>query len=289
MTVGFLGLGCMGEPMATRLVQHGVDLIVWNRSDGAADRLVAAGARRAPSPAEVFAACDVVVVMLANGDVVDAVLGRSADGFGVEVAGRTIVHTGTVSPSYSRALGDQLAARGGELVEAPVSGSSGPARAGELVSMLAGRPAALDEVEDLLAPLTTRTFRCGPVPGALETKLAVNTYLIVMVTGLAEAAAYAERRGVDLGLLRQVLDAGPMASTVSRGKLAKLLDGDLSAQAAVSDVLYNSRLIVDAAAEGAAAVPLLATCAALLAETEHRGLGAADMVAVVDAVRARAG
>ena len=86
--------------------------------------------------------------------------------------------------------------------------------------MLAGHPAALDEVEDLLAPLTTRTFRCGPIPGALETKLAVNTYLIVMVTGLAEAAAYAEVRGVDLGMLREVLDAGPMASTVSRGKLA---------------------------------------------------------------------
>ncbi len=189
----------MGEPMATRLVQH------------------------------------VVVVMLADGDVVDAVLGRRADCFEVEVAGRTIVHTGTVSPAYSRSLGDQLAACGGELVEAPVSGSSGPARAGELVGMLAGRPAALDEVEDLLAPRTARTFRCGPVPGALETKLAVNTHLIVMVTGLAEAAAYAELRGVDLVLLREVLAAGPMASPVSRGKLAKLLNGDLSAQAAVSD------------------------------------------------------
>lgn len=289
MDVGFLGLGTMGEPMATRMVRHGTDLTVWNRSDPAADRLVAAGARRAASPAEVFAACDVVLVMLANGTVVDEALGRSEAGFAVDVAGRTVVHTGTVSPSYSRALGEHLAACGGELVEAPVSGSSGPAWAGELVGMLAGRPATLDRVEPLLAPLTSRVFRCGPVPGALETKLAVNTFLIVMVTGLAETMAYAERRGVDPALVRQVLDAGPMASTVSRGKLAKLLDDDLSAQASVSDVLYNSRLIVDAAGERGAAVPLLATCADLLTEAEQRGLGGADMVAVVDAVRARAG
>jgi 3-hydroxyisobutyrate dehydrogenase len=288
MTVGFLGLGTMGEPMATRLVQHGVDLLVWNRSDGAAERLVAAGARRADAPAAVFARCDVVVVMLADGDAVDAVLGRTDVGFGVDVAGRTVVHTGTVSPAYSRALGDQLAACGGELVEAPVSGSSGPARVGELVGMLAGDPVSLDRVEGLLAPLTTRTFRCGPVPGALETKLAVNTYLIVMVTGLAEAAAYAERRGVDLALLRQVLDAGPMASTVSRGKLAKLLDDDLSAQAAVSDVLYNSRLILDAAAEQGAEVPLTTSCEALLAETERRGLSDSDMIAVADTLRSGA-
>lgn len=285
--IGFLGLGHMGEPMASRMRAAGNDLLVWNRSAAARDRLVALGARAAGSPADVFAEARLVFLMLATGPVTDKVLGRSDDGFGVDVVGRTVVNMGTVAPSYSRALGSDLVAAGASFVEAPVSGSKGPAQAGELVAMLAGEPRALDLVEPLLAPLTTSVVRCGPVPQALETKLAVNTYLITMVVGLAEAIAYGERRGVDPALLRTILDAGPMASAVSRGKLAKVVGGDLTAQAAVSDVLYNTRLILDAAAEATAAVPLLAACETLLAATEDAGHGASDVIAVVDAIRER--
>jgi 3-hydroxyisobutyrate dehydrogenase len=194
---------------------------------------------------------------------------------------------GTVAPSYSRGLHDDLAAAGARFVEAPVSGSKGPARAGELVAMVAGDPEAVSDVEVLIGPLTSSVVRCGAVPMALETKLAVNTFLITMVTGLAEAFAYAELRGVDLALLRRILDLGPMASSVSRGKLAKLLDGDMSAQASISDVRYNSRLILDGADEAAAAVPLLEASEALLADCESRGLADADMIAVIDAIRPR--
>lgn len=287
MRVGFLGLGHMGEPMATRLVGHGVDLTVWNRSAPASERVAAIGARVAASPAEVFETCDAVLLMLANGPVTDAVLGRHDDGSAVPVRGRVVVNMGTVAPSYSLGLGAWVVGRGGQFVEAPVSGSKGPALAGQLVTMLAGEPAAIDRVEGLFAAFSASVVRCGAQPLALETKLAVNTYLIAMVTGLAEAFAFAERRGVDGDLVRRILDAGPMASTVSRGKLAKLVDGDLAAQAAVSDVRYNSRLILDAAGEVGAAVPLVAACEALLAESEALGLGASDMVAVVNALRAR--
>jgi 3-hydroxyisobutyrate dehydrogenase len=285
--IAFLGLGTMGEPMARRLVADGRDLTVWNRGGPARYRLTALGARAAASPAEAFSAADVVILMLANGDVIDEVLGRHADGFDVEVEGRVVVNMGTVAPAYSRALHAQLGAGGALFAEAPVSGSKAPAQAGQLVAMMAGDAAALDVVEELLGPLTTSVVRCGQVPQALETKLAVNTFLITLVTGLAEAVAYAERRGVDLALLRQILDAGPMASTVSRGKLAKLLDGDLSAAASIGDVLYNSRLILEGAAQASAAVPLLTSCEELLAETEALGAGDADMIAVVDAFRAR--
>lgn len=283
--VGFLGLGTMGEPMAGRLLAAGIDLTVWNRSAPARDRLVARGARAAASPADVFARTDVVLLMLADGGAIDEVLGRRGGHFGVGPGGRVVVNMGTVAPSYSVALGADLEAAGARFVEAPVSGSKGPALAGELVGMLAGEPSALDLVEGLLAPLTSAVFRCGSVPQALETKLAVNTYLITMVVGLVEAFAYAERRGIDPALVRRVLDAGAMASTVSRGKLAKLVAGDLAAQASVSDVLYNGRLILDAAGEVSAAVPLMTACATLLAEAESRGHGTDDVVAVVDAFR----
>jgi 3-hydroxyisobutyrate dehydrogenase len=277
----------MGEPMAGRLVADGRDLTVWNRSAPARDRLQARGAVAAAAPAEAVSAADVVMMMLANGDVIDEVLGRHADGFDVPVEGRVVVNLGTVAPTYSQALDAQLTAAGALFVEAPVSGSRGPAQDGQLVAMLAGEASAFDVVEAVLAPLTTSVVRCGQVPRALETKLAVNTFLITLVTGLAEAVAYAERRGVDLALMRQILDAGPMASSVSRSKLAKLLDGDLSAAASIGDVLYNTRLILEAAGQATAAVPLLTSCGELLAETEALGAGGADMIAVVEAFRAR--
>jgi 3-hydroxyisobutyrate dehydrogenase len=283
--VGFVGLGHMGEAMAGRLVDAGTELVVWNRSPAKVDLLGARGAAPAASAAEIFERCGTVVLMLANGPVTDAVLGRSADGFAVRVEGRTIVNTGTVSPDYARGLHDQVIACGGRYAEAPVSGSRVPAERGELVAMLAGDADLLDDVETLLAPATVAAYRCGAVPRGTEMKLAVNTFLIGLVTALAEAVHFAERRGLDLATLRSILDAGQMASPISRIKVAKLLDGDRAPQAAISDVLRNNQLILEAA-DGAFPMPLMSVCAELFAATEARGLGAQDMVAVIEGIRA---
>jgi len=284
---GFLGLGHMGEPMATNLVRAGVDLVVWNRSPEKVRRLAALGATPAARPEDVFEQCETVLVMLANAAAIDAVLGRTPGGFGVQVAGRVVVQMGTLAPPYSQALGRDLTGAGARYVEAPVSGSRVPAEHGELVAMLAGATEDLEHVEPILAPMCASTFRCGEVPGALRMKLAVNVFLIAMVTGLAEAVRFAEAEGLDLEVLRAVLDAGPMASAASRVKIAKLVSGDHAPQAAVHDVRYNSRLILDEAATAQAATPLISVCEALLGEAEEQGLAGADMVAVVDAIRRR--
>jgi 3-hydroxyisobutyrate dehydrogenase len=127
------------------------------------------------------------------------------------------------------------------------------------------------------------------VPQGLQMKLAVNLFLITMVTGLAEAVHLAGRLGLDLDRMREVLDAGPMASAVSRGKTAKLLAGDWSAQAAALDVLENNRLIAEAARGAGVASPLLDACHALFAEAVALGHGGDDMVAVAAALAARTG
>jgi 3-hydroxyisobutyrate dehydrogenase len=275
----------MGEPMARRLVAHGVDLVVWNRTPEKVDRLCHAGAAAAASAAEVFERCESVVLMLAHDRAIDEVLGRTGASFGVPVVGRTVVNMGTLAPSRSAALAADLEGAGARYCEAPVSGSRVPAENGQLVAMVAGDESTLDAVETLLEPLTSAVFRCGAVPLALETKLAVNVYLIATVTALCESVAFAERCGVDVSLLRAILDAGPMASAVSRGKLTKLVDDDRSPQAAVSDVHYNTELILDAARHRDAAMPLLSVCEALFARARSLGLGGTDMVSVIDAVR----
>lgn len=284
--IGFLGLGVMGRPMALRLARAGTPLTVWNRTPSGAEPLRDAGARVAADPDEVLGSCDTVLLMLRNADVIDAALGRGTSRFAA-VAGRTIVHMGTTSPGFSRGLAEDVSAAGGTYVEAPVSGSRVPAEQGALVAMVAGDPEPVERVRGLLAPMCGDTFACGPVPGGMVTKLAVNVYLITTVTGLAEAFHFADRHGLDLRQVQAVLDAGPMASSVSRVKAAKLVDRDFAVQAAIDDVLENNRLIIEAARAAGLASPLMDACHALYRETLELGLGDADMAAVVRALEAR--
>ncbi|MET7689128.1 NAD(P)-dependent oxidoreductase [Streptomyces sp. NPDC005483] len=287
MNVGFIGLGTMGQPMALNLARAGTPLVVWNRTPGRSQALRAAGAEIAASPAEVFERAGTVFLMLADEAAVDAVLGRGTPDFTDLVSGRTVVHMGTTSAEFSAGLQDAVRAAGGRYVEAPVSGSRIPAEQGELVGMTAGDDDAVAAVRPLLAAMCRETFDCGAVPGALLMKFSVNLFLITLVTGLAEAFHFADRHGLDQRLLRDVLDAGPMASAVSRVKGPKLLARDFTVQAAAGNVLENNRLIAEAARKADLASPLLDACHALYGEAVELGHGDADMVAVLHALEAR--
>ncbi|MGE5156126.1 MAG: NAD(P)-dependent oxidoreductase [Betaproteobacteria bacterium] len=287
MDIGFIGLGVMGQPMAVNLGRAGQRPLVWNRTAERAEPVLAAGGRWAPGPAAVFAGSQVVFLMLADEAATDTVLARGSSAFPGRVAGRITVHMGTTSPEWSRGLRADVRSAGGAYVEAPVSGSRQPAEAGELIALLAGEPDAVAVVRPLLSPMCREVVHCGSVPGGLLMKLAVNLYLITMVAGLAEAAHFAAGHHLDLDQFTAVLDAGPMASAVSRGKAAKLRRGDYSVQAASADVLKNNRLIAQAARRAGLASPLLDICHDLFARTVALGHGADDMVAVVRAIEAR--
>lgn len=279
--VGFAGIGIMGEPMAGRLLDAGVPLAVWSRRAEACAALVARGATLSVDAAELFASCGTVILMLRDEHATDAVLARGTHAFADRVAGRRVVVMGTNSPAYSTALDAEIRAAGGVYVEAPVSGSRVPAERGELVVMLAGADAeALDEVAQLLAPLGKAVVRCGEVPGALRTKIAVNHYMMAMVAALAEALTAARTAGVDVASVVRVLEASPMDSPIARVKAAKIVAGDESPQAAISDVVKNCRLVLDAAREAGATTPIIDLVADLYEATAASGHADADMVAV---------
>jgi 3-hydroxyisobutyrate dehydrogenase len=283
MKTGFIGLGNMGSAMALNLARAGVELVVWNRTLEKTAALTATSANvvAAASAADVFAQASVIVLMLADGAALDAVLARTTPAFAALVRERTVVNMGTTAPGYSSALEADIVAAGGRYVEAPVSGSRVPAEQGKLVGMLAGDRRTVLMVEPMLRPLCERTFDCGAVPGALHMKLAVNLYLITMVAGLAEATHFAQHKGLDLSVFRDILDAGPMASKVSSLKLAKLVEQDYAVQASISDVLMNATLIFDAARAAGVASPLLDRAREQFARTEQLGHGKADMAAVI--------
>ena len=287
MKTGFIGLGVMGQPMALNLARAGTPLVVWNRTPDRCAALRDAGAQIADSAADVFRQTHIVILMMATDTALDAVLGRHTADFATNVAQHIIVHMGTTSADYSRGLETDIRAAGGQYVEAPVSGSRKPAEAGQLVAMLAGELAAVEEVRPLLKPMCHETVICGAVPAGILMKLSINTFLIPMVTALAEAAHLARSYGLDMKQFQAVLDAGPMASNVSRVKVDKLVNEDFTVQASIVDVLKNNRLAAEAARHANLASPLLDVCFDLYTETVELGHGQADMAAVVRAIEAR--
>lgn len=285
--IGFIGIGAMGEPMALNMARSGMPLVVWNRTPGKTSALVAAGARVVDDPKDVFNDALIIVLMLATEEAIDAVLQRGTPAFAMLVKERTIVQMGTVSPEYSTLLERDIKAAQGRYVEAPVSGSKKPAEDGQLIAMLAGDPEAIKAIEPLLKPVCRQWIDCGPVPNALLMKLSVNLFLITMVTGLVEAFHFAERHTLDLDKFAAVLDAGPMASSVSRMKISKLVSNDFTLQAGITDVLKNNRLVAEEARRSKLASPLLDICHALYGETQALGLAYSDMIAVIRAIEAR--
>lgn len=286
-TIGFVGLGIMGQPMALNLVRAGTRLIVWNRTAAKAAPLTNMHAELASCPDEVFRRANTVILMLADGAVTDAVLRRDGADFPHLVRGKTIIHMGTAEPAYSRQLQHDCEAAGGSYLEAPVSGSRIAAEAGQLVAMLAGEPTVVERACPLLKPMCREFFYCGPVPSALLMKLSINLFLLPLVTALAESMHFAERHGLSLTQLADILAAGPMASVVSRGKAAKLASREFSVQASVASAYDNCRLSAEAAKQAGLAAPLVDVCHALYGEAIELGLADLDMTAVVEAMERR--
>ncbi len=285
--IGFIGLGAMGEPMALNLVKAGLPLVVWNRSRAKCESVAAMGAAVAMNPEEVFQRCEVVIVMLVDGPALDDVLARNGRPLHDRVCGRMLINMATTAPEYSKALEADVVAAGGRYVEAPVSGSRKPAEAGQLIGMLAGKQESIDAARSLLAPMCSKVVPCGNVPNALLMKLSVNLYLTALVAGLAEAVHFASRQKLDLSNFFAALDAGPLASDVSRIKGEKFLSQDFAVQASIRNVLENVQLISNAARVIGAATPLLDVCLALFAETNALGFSDSDMIAVIRAIEQR--
>ena len=285
--VGFIGLGDMGVPMACRLADGGLTPLVWSRRAESADPVVARGGEAASTADAVFEACDRVVLMLAHGEAMDEVLGRGTPDFARRVVGVTIIHMGTTPPGYSQALAEDVLSAGGQYAEIPVSGSTGPAATGDLVAMAAGSKEALAAAEDVVKHMCRAIVPCGEVPKALQMKLAVNTYLGGLVTGLFEAFNLARVADLDLSTFAKVLEAGPMNCDLMRMKLPKLLNEDYAPQGSIRQACNNMQMIVDEGARMGAPMPVSQVMRDLVEEAARSGWVDEDMIAMTKVLAAR--
>ncbi|KAL6800922.1 hypothetical protein GGI35DRAFT_458436 [Trichoderma velutinum] len=276
MSVGFLGLGVMGTPMALNLCRR-FPTTVWNRTASKCAALVQAGAGLGQTPAKVVEQSDVIFTMMFDGPAIRSVID---DDFRKALRGKTLVNTSSVSVEFSQSLAKEVQEAGGKFIEMPVSGSKVPAETGNLVGMMAGDQAECERIRPFVEPITSAAVYCGPIGAGLKTKYAVNIFLITVTAGLAESMNLARAQGLNLEAFSSVLDAGPLASAYSKIKLAKMAKQDWSAQAAVKDCYNSTELIRTAAKAAEAKTPLIQVCNSLYKQAMDSGLEDEDMIAV---------
>jgi 2-hydroxy-3-oxopropionate reductase len=214
-TLGFIGLGVMGRPMAKHLLAKGYPVVAFNRSQPALDDVVAAGAAPATSAADVGRRATVVITMVPDTPDVERVL-TGPDGVLTTLApGSVVIDMSSISPVATRALAAAVAEKGSTMLDAPVSGGEVGAINATLSIMVGGPEAALERVQPVLQCMGTRIIHVGEAPGSGQTCKVCNQMAIGgALVGVSEALAVARKAGVDPARVREALMGGFASSKV---------------------------------------------------------------------------
>ena len=270
-----LGAGALGAAMAARLGQTGQEVRLWNRTAERA-RVAAAQARDVTAVAaagEAVSGAGAVITVLRDGDAVAEVM---ADAIASVGEGTVWIQASTVGPRSARALADLARAHGLAYLDAPVSGSTTPAREGKLVWLVAGDDAALSRARPWLEALGSSVLHVGTGVEGSALKLAVNAWMTAATVAMSDVLALCDALGIDHAMFVTALEAGPLAMPYELQKVRSMDAGAYSAGFAVALALKDINL----AAELAAPSPLLGVVRDRLERAVAAGHGSDDLAAV---------
>ncbi len=227
-TIGFIGLGIMGRPMALNLLRAGYSLVVHNRTREKESELVSEGARAADSPLEVAGASDIVITMLPDSpDVEQVYLGEDGVIAGAR-AGQLLIDMSSVAPAVAVAVAEAASRAGAEALDAPVSGGDVGAREGTLSIMVGGSEEAFERAKPLFDVLGKTIVHMGGA-GAGQTAKACNQILVaVTIEAVSEALVLASKAGVDPDRLIEVLSGGLAGNKVMEVRRRNFLEHDFT-------------------------------------------------------------
>ncbi|WP_433272914.1 2-hydroxy-3-oxopropionate reductase [Pseudonocardia xinjiangensis] len=291
-TVAVIGLGIMGGPMAANLVAAGHDVVGYNRSRPAVDRLVEAGGRAADSAAEAVRGAGVVITMVPDSPDVEA-LALGEDGI-YATAGRGMLHIdcSTIRPDVARRLAAAGAEHGVRVVDAPVSGGEAGAVEGTLSIMVGGEEADVEAARPYLDVVGSTVVHVGPA-GAGQTVKAANQLIVAgNIQLVAEALVFLEAHGVDTESATAVLAGGLAGSAVLDRKAPGMRAREFAPGFRI-DLHHKDLGIVTAAArEAGVAIPLGAHVAQMVGALRAQGHGGLDhsaLLVLVEQLSGRAG
>jgi 3-hydroxyisobutyrate dehydrogenase len=277
-TVAVLGTGIMGSAMARNLAAARLHTAAWDRSPQAAAPLAGAGVRVAASPEEAVASARVVITMLPTAEAVQSVMvnDRMEQAF---TPGAVWAQMGTIGIAANTSLARRLGQVRPDVlfVDAPVSGSKGPAETGRLLILASGPPAAEPVVGEVFSVIGRKTVWLGAAGQGSAMKLVVNAYLAALIEGVAEALELAGHLGVDPAALSAAIEGGPLDAPLADAKLHKMQTGDFAPEFPLEWALKDVDLAIDAA--GGDRLPLLEALSRQWRAAVDAGYGREDISA----------
>ena len=282
--VGFIGLGHMGLPMASRLAANDFPLTVWNRTPGRADPLTAAGAALAASTQELAACCDLIITMLSDAAAVRAVLCGTDGALSAATPGTLAMDMSTIGPAAAREIAAEAASRDVTFLDAPVSGSVALAGQGRLTVMVGGPRNAFERVRQVLTVLGKTQIYLGPQGAGAAMKLAVNILIAATNQAIAEALALAERSDIALAAAYDTLASSAAASPFIEYKREAFLHPGMS-PVSFTTALMSKDLSLALDATHGAPLPLTSTAKDILDATCAAGYADADFASVARLLR----
>ena len=275
-TVGFVGLGIMGLPMAKNLVDAGYQVIGYNRSPQSMEQLEAAGGERGTSAAETAAAADVLITCLPDSSVVTEVM-EADDGIlaGIE-ADSIVIDMSTISPTVTEALAQELATRNVAMLDAPISGGEEGAIDGTLSIMVGGDADVLDSVRPMLDVMGETVTHCGDNGAGQVTKACNQIVVANTMAAVSEALLFAHQAGADLEAVVAAISGGAAGCWALDNRAPTMITGDFDPGFFASYQYKDLRIAMQAGEEFGAPMPTTASTHELYKAAVESGYGQDD-------------
>ena len=256
MNIGFIGLGIMGKPMAKNLLKAGHKLVVYDIVAPHVGELVQAGATAGESPKDVASRSELIITMLPNSPhVKQAVLGKNGVIEGAK-PGSVLVDMSSIAPLVSREVAAELATKGIEMLDAPVSGGEPKAIDGTLAIMVGGKEAVFEKVKDVLLKMGASAVLCGEIGAGNVTKLANQIIVALNIAAMSEAFVLATKSGVDPERVFNAIKGGLAGSTVLNAKAPMVLEGNYKPGFRIELHIKDLQNALDTAHEIGVPIPL---------------------------------
>ncbi len=275
-TIGFIGLGIMGAPMARNLLAAGYELTVLDVVQAPVDGLVAEGATAGTTPAEVAAATDVLITMLPDSPQVEEVYLGADGAYEALREGWLSIDMSSIAPGTARALAERAAAAGTEALDAPVSGGDKGAIAGTLSIMVGGSEAAFERARPIFEVMGATIVHCGPAGAGQVVKVCNQVTVGVVIEAVSEALVLGAKAGVDPARIADVLQGGLAATKVLEMRRDNFLSGSFDPGFRIRLHLKDLKNALELGRDEGVALPAAATVEQLMRAALANGRGEYD-------------
>jgi 3-hydroxyisobutyrate dehydrogenase len=280
-TIAVFGAGKMGTPIARNLLAAGFPVEVWDRTTANAAPLARDGAVLAWSAADAAQRAAVVLTLLPDGEAVTDVMGAAGGPLAVMQPGSIWIQMGTIGLDWIERCAARAIKNDVEFVDAPVSGSDGPAREHQLVVLASGPDTARARVQPIFDALSRKTLWLGPAGNGTRLKLALNNWLAAQVEAVAETVALTDALGLDARLFVDTIADGPLGSAYAVAKARAMIAGDLEPGFALRLAFKDVALALDAARSRNVELPLTDAIARRWEQAIADGYGDDDVDSVI--------